>query len=132
MADTVTSKVLPAATGQSTRHYGVRLTNISDGTGESNVIKIALSGLKGPDGITTTTFPIEELVWNIQGFTSITLAWDHNTDITIDVLSGQGYRDYRNYGLLCDSGTGGTGDVILTTNGAASGATYDITIIGRL
>ncbi len=132
MADTVTSAVLPAATGQSTRHYGVRLTNVSDGTGESNVVKIDISTLTGPDGLTTTTFPIEELVWNIQGFTSVRLTWDHNTDIVIDILSGQGYRDYRNYGLLCDSGTGGTGDVLLTTAGAVSGATYDITIIGRL
>ena len=129
MADSIDSVVLFAGT----RKRAVRLTNVSDGTGESAVIKIDKSALIGPAGIEPGRLVIEEIVWNITGFTSVRLFWDHTTDDEIDILSGAGYRDYTAVGGLVDpASSGGTGDIILTTAGNVSGATYDITIVCRL
>lgn len=125
MADTVTTAVL--ANGP--RQYAVRLTNISDGTGESNVIKVDLSTLQLANGNAPTYSGVKEIQWAVQGFTSVRLSWDRTTDVQIDLLAGNGYRDYATIGPLVDNGTGGTGDVLLTTAGAVSGATYDITLV---
>jgi hypothetical protein len=129
MADTVDSLVVFSGR----RRYSARFTNVSDGTGESGVVKIDKSTLVGPDGTEPGRLVIEELVWNIQGFTSVRLFWDHTTDDEIDVLSGGGSRDYTELGGLVDpASAGGTGDILFTTAGAVSGATYDITVVLRL
>lgn len=110
-----------------TRRHIVRLTNVSDGTGEAAVIKVALSGLLNGKGIAPTAVNVESIQWSIQGFSSVRLFWDHAADDEIDVLSGNGYREYTQAGVLKDPrSAGGTGDILLTTAGAISGATYDI------
>lgn len=131
MADVVDTRVM----FKGTRLYSVRLTNVSDGTGESAVIKVDISTLIGPDGISAPTYvKVREIEWSIQGFTSIRLFWDHTTDDEISVLApGNGYASYDGVGGLVDpKTTGGTGDILLTTAGAASGATYDITLVLEL
>lgn len=129
MVDTVDTIVLH----QGTRKYAARFTNISDGTGESNVAKIDISTLTGPKGFSVSSTVIEEIEWNIQGFSYVLLEWDHTTDDEIAVLSGVGYKTYREVGGLVDpQSSGGTGDIILTTAGGASGSTYDIYIVLRL
>lgn len=118
----------------SPRAYTARWTNVSDGTGESAVIKVDISTLIGPlPGVAPTAVKLEEIRWNIQGFNSVRLFWDHTTDDEICVLSGVGYACYSDSGGLMDPrSAGGTGDVLLTTAGAASGNTYDITAVFRL
>lgn len=76
--------------------------------------------------------------WAVQGFSSVTLLWDHTTDAVALVLSGNGYDDFGAYGVenpgvpLPDPrSSGGAGDILLTSAGAASGATYDITLTLR-
>ncbi len=130
MVDTV--DVRPLFIGAQRVAY--RLTNISDGTGESAVVKVDISTLIGPDNIAAPTRTVvEQIEWSIQGFSSIRLFWDHTTDDEIAVLAGAGFKDYRSVGGLCDPGSsGGTGDVLLTTAGNAANATYDITIVLRL
>lgn len=131
MADTVDTKVL----FNGTRLYGVRLTNVSDGTGESAVIKVDISTLVGPNGVDAPTYTkVRELEWSIQGFSSVRLFWDHTTDDEISVLApGNGYASYEGLGGMVDpKSAGGTGDILLTTAGAATGATYDITIVLEL
>ncbi len=123
MADAVSSIVLAT----SPRLYEVRLTNISDGTGESLVTKVDISTLLLANGLAPTTTSIVEIQWSIYGFTSVRLYWDHTTDDLIDVLgSGNGYRSYDKQFLKDPGSAGGTGDILLTTAGAFSGATYDI------
>lgn len=129
MADTVDSLVVHKG-----RRYGVRLTNVSDGTGESAVAKIDISGLTVfPTNTVCTRFTVDRIEYNIQGFTSVRLLWDHSTDDEIAVLpAGSGVMDASiGGGLLDPASSGGTGDVLLTTAGNTSGATYDITIWGR-
>lgn len=129
MADAVDTIVVR----NSPREYIVRLLNISDGTGEFAVIKVDISTLVGPNGRAPSAVSLQEMQWAIQGFNSVRLYWDHTTDDEIDVLSGVGYRSYRDVGGLMDQrSAGGTGDVLLTTAGAASGNTYDITLCFRL
>ena len=129
MADVVDTLVLR----NNPREYAARWTNVSDATGESAVVKIDISTLTGPNGRAPTAVKIEEMRWNIQGFNSVRLFWDHTTDDEIAVLSGVGAVDYGPLsGLMDPRSTGGTGDVLLTTNGAAVGNTYDIAIRVRL
>lgn len=124
MADTVDSLVQFSGT----RKYVIRLTNISDGTGESGVTKVDISTLTNGKGIAPTALNVESIQWSIQGFSSVRLHWDHTTDDEIAVLgAGNGFKDYTQAGALKDPrSTGGTGDILLTTAGAISGATYDI------
>ena len=127
MADTVTSEVI--ASGP--RRYVVHLTNISDGTGESLVTKVDISTLKLANGVAPTKVAIAETQWSIQGFTSVRMYWDHTADDTALVLGqGCGYFDFSGIGNMPDpASAGGTGDILLTTGGAISGATYDITLL---
>lgn len=129
MADTVDTLTV----FRGTRRQAYRFTNVSDGTGESAVIKVDISTLVGPDGTAPTAVAVEEILWNMQGFTSVRLFWDHTTDDEIAVLSGNGYKNLVKVGGLMDPrSTGGTGDVLLTTAGAVSGAVYDITLVLKL
>lgn len=129
MADTVDTIVLESTM----QRQIVRLTNVSDGTGESAVVKVDKSALTGFDGLEPAYLIVDEIEWNIQGFTSIRLFWDHTTDDELAVLSGTGYRQYWSDGGLKDPrSAGGAGDIVLTTAGAASGATYDIRLNCRL
>lgn len=131
MADTVDTLVVHAGY----KNYTIRITNVSDGTGESAVAKVTLSGLAGPNlGLPPTGTKIKEISWSIQGFTSVRLFWDHTTDDEIVVLGpGNGYANWTGVGGLVDPrSAGGTGNILLTTAGAASNATYDITIVLEL
>jgi len=126
MADTVDTVTLL----QQPNLYAVRLTNISDGTGESAVVKVDKSAIATALGITEPSkIIVTQLYWNIQGFASVRLLFDHTTDDELAVLCNSGYRDFTPYGGFADpASAGGTGDILLTTNGGASGATYDILI----
>lgn len=135
MADAVTTNVV----AQTNKRYCVHLTNISDGTGESAVIKVDKSTLVAEDGAEPASLDIEQVRWNIQGFTSVRILWDHTTDDVGLALSGSGYDDFRGEygpdaaratrsGLADPRSSGGTGDILLTTAGTTSGNTYDITL----
>lgn len=126
MADAVTTIV----TNNGAKNYQARFTNISDGTGESAVIKIDKSTLVNEMGLEPAKLNIARVQWSIQGFSSVRILWDHTTDDTAEVLaSGNGFKDYQDTNILVDPGSaGGTGDILFTTAGAVSGATYDITL----
>lgn len=126
MADTVDVKVLRNRFGR----YVVHLTNISDSTGESGVVKVDVSALTNGAGAVATYTNIQRIEYNVQGFTSVRLHWDAATDDEIAVLpTGSGVMDWTPEGGNVDpiSGTP-VGDIKLTTAGAAAGNTYDITI----
>lgn len=124
MVDTVDSVELINENGR----YVVRLLAISDGTGESGVAKVDISGLTTTRGVAPIAADIQYIEFDIQGYTSIRLYWDHTTDDEALMLSANGDSfDFRRYGGLRDPrSAGGTGDIILTTNGHSSGDTYSI------
>lgn len=135
MADAVTVRVIQ----NDAAFYKVHLTNISDGTGESNVVKADKSTLTGPGAGEPTRLDIAEARWAMQGMNSVRISWDHTTDDMGLVLSGSGYDlfDAINTngaaltGLQDPASSGGTGDVLLTTQGATANGTYDITLTFR-
>jgi hypothetical protein len=115
------------------RRYVAKLTSISDGTGESAVAKVDISTLTLKDGSAAKKVVVEEIFWNIQGMTSVRLFFDHTTDDLIAPISGSGYLDLTAFGGFKDPASAGdTGDILLTTNGAASGGTYLIILVIRL
>lgn len=144
MADAVTTNVIK----NSATHYIVHLTNISDGTGESAVIKVDKSALLASDGAEPASLDIDQVRWSVQGFASVRILWDHTTDDVALVLAGNGYDTFRHIsgndvlpvnsfangstdnseGLLDPRSAGGTGDILLTTNGGSSSSSYDITL----
>ena len=128
MADTVDTKVVFAGT----RHYVVKLTNISDGTGESAVTKVDMSTLTGPNGEAPTKISIEKIEYQVDGM-QVRLFWDATVDDEIAVLAGQGIFDWTCTGGLHDpQSSGATGDIKLTTNGHTAGDGYDITLYLKL
>lgn len=144
MADAVAVRTLV----DNAKETVVHLTCISDGTGESAVVKVDKSALALADGLVTgqtkaapaeaVSLDIAAVRWAVQGFSSVKLLWDHTTDDVALVLSGSGYDDFigasdaRGPSLspcLADPrSTGGAGDILLTSTGASSTATYDITL----
>ena len=130
MADAVTARIYETDT-----HLLVHMTNISDGTGESAVKKVDKSTYTTTDGAEPDSLDIETVRWNVQGFASVRILWDHTTDDVALALSGSGYDDFRGdgaarffQGLKDPRSAGDTGDILLTTNGGVSGSTYDITL----
>lgn len=126
MADAVDTVVLV----NTNLRYHIRITNRSDGTGESAVIKADKSTLTGPLANTEPgSLVLEEIEGIVDGM-QVRLDWDHNTDDEIVTLgNGPHKRDFRKDGGLKDPKTaGGTGDVLLTTNGHSAGDSYDLTL----
>jgi len=119
MADAVTSQVLVS---NKTKYVGA-FTNISDGTGESDVTKVDISGLIGAP----TKVKINEVWFAIFGM-SVEITTDHTADDTVLTLTGTGYFNFAiPFGGIVDpASAGGTGDVLFTTIGHAANDTYSI------
>lgn len=118
MADAVTSQKLV----DGPRNVVYKFTNVSDGTGESAVLKVDVSGLSGaPERVS-----IERIQYDIQGM-AVRVQWDATSDVDAVVLGGIGYFDFTGFGgLPNNAGAGVTGDILFTTVGHASGDTYSI------
>jgi len=136
MADTVTSQTLKDSATQ----WAVKLTNVSDGTGESGVVKVSANSLIASDGGSTQRLSINRLFWNVSKGTSslqdprITLAWRGTSNTTIVTLSGSGYWDLTTGGqapLTNNAGAGANGDILLTTTGFTASAGYTIIVEGK-
>ena len=130
MADTVASQTL--ADGPKTAV--LKLTNISDGTGESAVTKVDVSALQtSADGDTCTGVTIERIWWQCIGM-KVQILWDATTDLfCIELGENQsGDHDYTKFGgLTNNSGSGQPGDVNFTTVGHTSGDTYTVILYLR-
>ena len=130
MADTVSTQVLTDTTGVK---FGVKLTNYSDGTGETLVKKIDAS---------TTTFMTEDgnrkiskIFYSINTAnpkSAVELIWDGTENATAVLLSGQGFWDLRADGNeITNNATTPTGDVLLSTKNFAIGDNYTILVVFR-
>ena len=130
MADTVASQTL--ADGPKTAV--LKLTNISDGSGESAVTKVDVSALQpSANGDTCTGVTIERIWWQCIGM-KVQILWDATTDLfCIELGENQsGDHDYTKFGgLTNNSGSGKTGDLKFTTVGHSSGDTYTVILYLR-
>lgn len=128
MADVVDQKTIYSGK----RYHTVHRINQSDGTGESAVTVVDISTLRDALGRVCDYSVVDRIEYSVWGFNYVTLYWDHTTDDEIAVLSRQGVIDFADFGGKVDpKTTGGTGDILLTTNGGAAGAGYDFTLIIR-
>ena len=120
MADTVTSDTLFSGTKRQIRKF----TNHSDGTGESAVTKIDISGLPGgPSAV-----KIDKVWYDIEGM-QVKVLFDHTADDTALILSGSGQDDFNEFGGIKDpASAGGEGDIKFTTIDAGVNSSYSITL----
>ena len=125
MADTVSTQTLTDTTGVK---FAVKITNFSDGTGETLVKKVDAS---------ETTFMTEDgnrkiskIFYSINTAnpkSAVELIWDGTDNATAVLLSGQGFWDLRADGNeIANNATTPTGDVLLSTKNFANGDNYTI------
>jgi len=130
MADTVSTQVLTDTTGVK---FAVKMTNFSDGTGETLVKKVDASA---------TTFMTEDgnrkiskIFYSINTAnpkSAVELIWDGTENATAVLLSGQGFWDLRADGNeITNNATTPTGDVLLSTKNFAIGDNYTILVVFR-
>lgn len=118
MADSVNALTLFS----SEKRVVMLFNNVSDGTGETAVAKVDISGLPG----VPTKVRINQIEYSTFGM-SVSILFDHDTDDRALVVQGDGCRDFRQWGGIHDpASAGGTGDILFTTNGATAGDTYSI------
>ena len=131
MADAVTSQIIGDNVGA--KNILVKITNISDGSGESEVAKVDVSTLaKSANGDDCSRVNIEEIYYDIFGM-RVDLLWNASTNVICKVLgangalSSQGYMDFRDFGgITNNAGSGINGDLLLTTTGHTDGDHYTI------
>ena len=131
MADAVASQII--VDGPS--FVAIKLTNISDGTGETAVTKVDVSALEADSrtGQSCTDVNIERIWWQCIGM-KVRILFDADTDVmAIELGENQSCNhDYSIFGgLTNNAGTGKTGDVKFTTVGASSGDTYTVILYLR-
>ncbi len=127
MADAVTSQTI--LDGE--RLFIGKFTNISDGTGETAVVKIDVSALNpNAAGQACNGVKINKIWAQTQGM-AVDILWDATADVLCETIpENQFYlMDYSSFGgFPNNAGAGKTGDVSFTTVGAAAGDRYTITL----
>jgi hypothetical protein len=127
MADLVTSQTIADTSGVK---FVSKLTNFSDGTGETQVKKIDASEvtLMTEDG----NRKIAKIWYSINtanNKSGVELIWDGVTNATAMLLSGNGYFDLRTAGNeVPNNATTPTGDILLSTKNFALGDNYTIIV----
>ena len=132
MADAVTSQTL--ADGD--KIAVVKLTNISDGTGESSVKKVDVSALaKNSAGASCAHATINQIWYDIGGM-RVALEWNATSNVVATVLGGSaaagnvsGHMDFRSFGGVKNTlASGYDGDIDLTTHGHTNHDHYTIVL----
>jgi len=133
MADAVTSQTILDDGG---RNLVMKFTNISDGTGESAVAKIDVSGLTVN---AVTDQACNRVVLNRIWFSNVGMGFQLLWNADSNVFICQAPKDWSDTwdfsmgmndlpGITNNAGTGVNGDLLLTTNDETSGDTYSILV----
>jgi hypothetical protein len=127
MADAVTSQII--LDGE--RLFIGKFTNISDGTGESAVVKIDVSALAvNSFGLACNGVKINKIYGTTHGM-EVRILWDATTDVFAwQIPQNSNYlMDLSSFGgIPNNAGAGKTGDVLFTTSDASSGDMYSIVL----
>jgi hypothetical protein len=139
MAITVTKMFsVPAIGGATPNEERVRrvhylVNGISDGTTNlTNEVIFDPAWFTTMDGSPVGRLAIRRIGWSETSFTSMSLSFDREPGVVIAQMSDTDYKDFPAY--LPDTGEDGdgTGKLLLTTVGAASGATFSIEIEAKV
>ena len=100
---------------------------LSDGTGESAVVKVDKSTLTCTNGLEPTSLRVDKIEGDASGM-EVAVICDRTTDLTIARIGGLGKfcYDYSKHGGYETNTAGDTGDIQFTTNGHSSGDSYNI------
>ena len=132
MADAVTSQTIV----DTDKRAIIKLTNLSDGSGESSVKKVDVSALNShPDGTACSRVTIDQIWYDVGGM-RVSLEWNASTNVVAMVLGGSaaagnvhGHMDFRSFGgIKNNAGSGIDGDIDLTTNGHTNLDHYTIVL----
>ena len=127
MADIVTSQTIADTSGVK---FVTKLTNFSDGTGETLVKKVDASELTfmTEDG----NRKISKIWYSINtnnNKAGVEIIWDGTTNASALLLSGNGYWDLRTAGNeIANNATTPTGDILLSTKNFVTGDNYTLLI----
>ena len=133
MADAVTSQTILDNGG---RDLVMKFTNISDGTGESNVVKIDVSALTS-SAITgqSCNRVVLQRIWFSNVGMGFKLYWNADSNMFIcqapkDWTDTWDFTDSSQTlpGIPNNAGSGVDGDLLLTTNDHTSGDTYSVVL----
>jgi hypothetical protein len=122
MADLVRSQTLH----DGPKNCVMEFTNISDGVGESAVLKVDVSALSGAPA----SVAIERVQYTTAGL-GVDILWDATTPVLAFHCPANetGEQDFRRMGALTNPKTSGwTGDLKFTTLDHASGDRYTIVL----
>ena len=127
MADIVTVQTIADVAG--VKHVA-KMTNLSDGTGESLVTKIDASNT---NAMTEDATKVLARIWYSINTTNsnaaVELLWGGSTNSTMVLLNGQGHWDLRTFGDgIVNNETTPTGDILLSTRNFVSGDNYTIVV----
>jgi len=127
MADAVASQTL--LDGE--RLFIAKFTNISDGTGETGVVKIDVTTLaRNSFNLACNGVKINK-IWATTHGMEVRILWDASTDVFAWLVpQNTNYlMDFSSFGgLQNNGGTGVTGNVLFTTSDASSGDMYTIVL----
>jgi hypothetical protein len=127
MADAVASQTI--LDGE--RLFIAKFTNISDGTGETAVVKIDVSTLNPNSfGLACNGVKLNKIYGTTHGM-EVRILWDATTDVFAwQIPQNSNYlMDLSSFGgIPNNAGAGKTGDVLFTTADASSGDMYSIVL----
>lgn len=127
MADAVTSQTI--LDGE--RLFIAKFTNISDGTGESAVVKINAAALNPNSfGLACNGVKINRIWANTHGM-EVRILWDATTDVFAWMIPQNTTYDmsFDSFGgIPNNSGTGKNGNLLFTTVDASNGDMYTIVL----
>src|SRR5512143_2515143 len=87
------------------RNLIMKFTNVSDGTGESGVVKVDASTFTPP---LTTSLKVRKIEYNVTGG-AVEMLWDASTDVPFAYLAGYGCMDLEDtQGIVNNAGSGVT------------------------
>ena len=123
MADTVTSQTITDVSGSKTV---IKLTNFSDGTGESLVTKVDASALNHASSSTK----IARVIYSINTTDpkgSVEILFDGTTNASALFLSGQGTIDLQTPAIqIANNATSPTGDILFSTHNFVANDSYTV------
>ena len=133
MADAVTSQTIV----DTDKRAIIKLTNLSDGSGESSGAKDDVSALteRSSDSAACSRVTIDQIWYDVGGM-RVALEWNASSNVVAIVLGGsaaagnvQGHMDFRSFGGIKNNAGGGiNGDIDLSTSGHTNLDHYTIVL----
>lgn len=129
MADAVTTQIL----FQGDKQVIMKFTNISDGTGETNVVKVNISTLAPYQGNPCTAVQVDRVYAATSGM-EVRMNWAADTPTLImaipqNVMNTYDFNDFG--GIENNAGTGKNGNITFSTVGHTAGDSYTIILVLR-